>query len=578
MPSAQQVINYLNQKYREDFSLRGYVGSTPLHPYQCWQVSAETTGHSFTVYEQNGHWTDNYAPSSRLNLLAQTMSAAALGRSPSPPGQIRFLTANLAKITMPGPRISQEYARMLLDISRQEKLQLLVEAPDGNFFLDNQGNVEHFSKNQPPLPNRLLSPWQIERLCNLVYLEELLILHSAGNLGFILTIIKKSGLCVLPGAMTIRQWGAVIDSVLADPLLCSLTIADFKDVTATTKEVLAGHRAVCFSDAFHHAYVVFRGTSGDEEWLDNAKGMILAETIQQKAAASYLPELKQKYAFQVMITAGHSKGGNKAKFCYFTLPHLVDYCISVDGQGFSAAFFDRYPDRPAEQLWDLAEQRDFVHCLGLPAGTTRFFRGWRGNPSPDLPYGYSLPFFHCPDALRQEHQAISLPLNRSPISDLISELFHFFLVDSKLSRQQRLDTAEGVVSLLMKSPAVSPEESAEALAVVFVLFFDLLDASADFIRKLEQVLIQEADVLHATLLAAAAAAKPDTEDDRPIAALTRTLFIKKLLLNPVSLLHFLSGIKDIHNLFKRLLETKKETLLVPLKYYLLEVERLMSLL
>lgn len=48
--------------------------------------------------------------------------------------------------------------------------------------------------------------------------------------------------------------------------------------------------AICFNDPDdpEHAVVVFRGTSGKDEWIDNAIGLGVSDTERQKAALDYI--------------------------------------------------------------------------------------------------------------------------------------------------------------------------------------------------------------------------------------------------------------------------------------------------
>ena len=97
--------------------------------------------------------------------------------------------------------------------------------------------------------------------------------------------------------------------------------------------------AICFNDPDdpEHAVVVFRGTSGKDEWIDNAIGLGVSDTERQKAALDYIENLP----YDSITVAGHSKGGNKAQYVT-VLSDKVDRCISMDGQGFSQEFIDKY--------------------------------------------------------------------------------------------------------------------------------------------------------------------------------------------------------------------------------------------
>ena len=62
-----------------------------------------------------------------------------------------------------------------------------------------------------------------------------------------------------------KKWAAIIRQIKSDPDLYSLDIVNKDDSVP----------AICFNDPDdpEHAVVVFRGTSGKDEWIDNAIGL-----------------------------------------------------------------------------------------------------------------------------------------------------------------------------------------------------------------------------------------------------------------------------------------------------------------
>lgn len=212
-----------------------------------------------------------------------------------------------------------------------------------------------------------LSMWQMERLCNIVYLRGIL---GEGEK------VKQSVRALLPKlyqevntekelpcSMTKQQWITVLDSINSDSLLLSLIVADKQETIEDTKEHRKGQRAICFADSRERMYVIYRGTHGDSEWLDNAEGMLVSDTIQQKAALNYLLSVKERYKPRYLAVAGHSKGGNKAQYITLTAPKgTIDYGLSIDGQGFSLDFVKKYQENimGRKNLFLIAEQRDIV--------------------------------------------------------------------------------------------------------------------------------------------------------------------------------------------------------------------------
>ncbi|WP_346707746.1 Mbeg1-like protein [Massilistercora timonensis] len=124
--------------------------------------------------------------------------------------------------------------------------------------------------------------------------------------------------------------------------------------------------AICFNDPDdpEHAVVVFRGTSGKDEWIDNAIGLGVSDTERQKAALDYIENLP----YDSITVAGHSKGGNKAQYVT-VLSDKVDRCISMDGQGFSQEFIDKYYaeiQKKGHCIKNYYLEGDFVSILMFP--------------------------------------------------------------------------------------------------------------------------------------------------------------------------------------------------------------------
>ena len=154
-------------------------------------------------------------------------------------------------------------------------------------------------------------------------------------------------------------------------------------------------QACTFRDADGNYYVTYRGT-GDGRWADNGDGMTAPSTEMQEAAAEYFDEMAEKYLIDAsnqgkqIIVTGHSKGGNEAQYVYMASKHeeIIDYCISLDGQGFSHSaiqnFQDRFGDEYAEKLenmYSVNGTNDFVHDLGIPIipEENTFFVGTSGE-------------------------------------------------------------------------------------------------------------------------------------------------------------------------------------------------------
>lgn len=158
------------------------------------------------------------------------------------------------------------------------------------------------------------------------------------------------------GLISGKQWAAIIRQIQNDPELYSLDIAGKDDSVP----------AICFTDPNDpdSAVVAFKGTTGQKEWWDNGSGFGLSDTEKQKEALEYLENLP----YDSITVTGHSKGGNKAQYVT-VLSDKVDRCISMDGQGFSQEFLDRYYaeiEKKGGSITNYYLDGDFVSILLFP--------------------------------------------------------------------------------------------------------------------------------------------------------------------------------------------------------------------
>ncbi len=362
-------------------------------------------------------------------------------------------------------------------------------------------------------PRTLLSNWQIESLCSIVYLNSIINNEDLGYLGDIMQYIKVFGFAdskingKYPCKMTELEWAQVISDIIDEEDLSELKIIKSVDVTemnATAEDAFPGHRAICFMDNVGNAYAIFRGTSGDFEWSDNACGMVYADTKQQLAAAKFINEIRENDRGFVrhLTVAGHSKGGNKAQYCAITTSEgYVNRCVSIDGQGFSTAFMNKYAENidKRKNIVDLlAEQRDFVNGMGFCIDKTIYYRGWRGESTWEQPYGQPLPYFHCPDALKEKDGEYGRPYYISYISKTINTFVEYFLTNPKYE-EERLSTAEDLMMLFMASKYRNEQEILEGFKNIIIVFLELLACKETFKDDIINVLNNETDVIIATV-------------------------------------------------------------------------------
>ena len=190
---------------------------------------------------------------------------------------------------------------------------------------------------------------------------------------------------VYDGENSGSEWAAMIRYMKSKNELLELKIAEVTE------------KVICFANPNDNnkAIVAFRGTT-DEEWGDNAEGFNKADTVCQKEAYEYIEGLP----YDDITVVGHSKGGNKAQYVAIR-SDKVTRCVSVDGQGFSQEFIDKYGpqiEANAKKITSYSLSTDFVHILmyTLPGIKIHYINGGSdvGNTAEN----------HSPDALFEYYQ------------------------------------------------------------------------------------------------------------------------------------------------------------------------------
>ena len=219
----------------------------------------------------------------------------------------------------------------------------------------------------------VLSDQQLMLLEQLTYMEDvftneyqgelsIVLPENASNLGQYVDTITQN-----PEAMKMlrekggdftsgEEWSAILDAISKDEDLRRLVPHDknasvyaqsFRDPDDPTKGV-----------------VIFKGTADAYEWDDDVRGLNMADTPSQIDARNYIEGLP----FDSITVAGHSKGGNKAQYVTI-VSDKVDYCVSMDGQGFSQEFMDKYWAEIGEKgklIKNYSLDADYVHILLFP--------------------------------------------------------------------------------------------------------------------------------------------------------------------------------------------------------------------
>ena len=158
---------------------------------------------------------------------------------------------------------------------------------------------------------------------------------------------------IFDGEISGAEWAAMLEKIKDNKNICDLKLVDLE---RDDKKALS----VCLEDKDGHQYVVFRGTSGGE-WPDNFEGGYAADTEQQIRALEFV----ERQTGDNITVAGHSKGGNKAKYAAI-LSDKVGECYSFDGQGFSPAFWQKYGpliEKNKDKITCFALDYDFVNIL-----------------------------------------------------------------------------------------------------------------------------------------------------------------------------------------------------------------------
>ncbi|MBR6995362.1 MAG: DUF2974 domain-containing protein [Ruminococcus sp.] len=188
--------------------------------------------------------------------------------------------------------------------------------------------------------------------------------------------------------------------------------------------------ALTFTDnTQNEAVVVFKGTTGPNEWADNIKAAYERETFPQTAALEYVKKMAREYGDITVV--GHGKGGNKAMYTAI-LCDDVTRCVSFDGQGFSNEFISDYKskiDEKSEIITNYSVYSDYTHILlnQIPGARQIYVEG----------YGI--------DAINENHAPNSFINQKNDFYNLStfseSELYTNFL-------HFDLDTAEGIVGCI----------------------------------------------------------------------------------------------------------------------------------
>ncbi len=263
-----------------------------------------------------------------------------------------------------------------------------------------------------------------------------------------------------------REWAGIIRRLQTDPKLRELEIKDTLEINVgegfNKRKAIVG---LAFEDPAtpNVGIVAFKGTTGSKEWEDNALGIYLADTPSQKLALSFVEKLPYK---DITVT-GHSKGGNKAMYVT-VLSDKVTRCVSLDGQGFGKAFYDKYwasVRAKAHLISNHSLSLDFVHIqlYPIPGSIQRYYQGQNIG---DFLEHHSPNSFFKTDAdgnlLLKNGEVVLLPEGESTLMRRLHEFSNFVMNNTTEQQQREMGQCVGeILVLLMDDNQLSDKEMAQ---------------------------------------------------------------------------------------------------------------------
>lgn len=205
-------------------------------------------------------------------------------------------------------------------------------------------------------------------------------------------------------------------------------------------------------------YVAFRGTQKGEGH-DNAEGMYMATTPQQRAAREYFDRLVKEhedlFANSNVQVVGHSKGGNKAMFVTMTSRYgeYIDSCVALDGQGFSPEAIEYFQQDPTFEsrrgkITLVAGKYDYVHALGLPIVAPENVYYVDTKPTHGADSFHSMHWSHYMFEQDENGNFTSTFGNVTEPAEFIGNLQDFFEDYCGLPQEQRRDSAHTLMLVL----------------------------------------------------------------------------------------------------------------------------------
>lgn len=172
--------------------------------------------------------------------------------------------------------------------------------------------------------------------------------------------------------VTSDEWKKMINAIKQDEQLMNVQLIS---THVDNSEGGGGGVSALFADpSTNEAIVVYKGTEGAKEWVDNFNGGNVASTPHQENALDWYRSLPLD-SYDTITVSGHSKGGNKAKFVTI-MDNSIDRCVSFDGQGFSDKFMEQYANeiaRNQDKIQNHVIDYDFVNPLLNDIGSMHYY-------------------------------------------------------------------------------------------------------------------------------------------------------------------------------------------------------------
>jgi len=266
------------------------------------------------------------------------------------------------------------------------------------------------------------------------------------------TLVDKASNCI--GSMTAKEWINILELILND--------SNMKNITVTNIENdISGMRAACFVYEYDTVYVVFRGTTTLKEWEDNGQGAYEYDTKQQICALDYINKLNYKN----ILVSGHSKGGNKAQYVTIRSPK-INKCISINGQGFSNEFIEKYKEEIAknkDKIISLNSKYDYVNCLfNTIAGEIHYYKtDFQLNPL----------YYHKVNILVNRNGKLKEETTRSIFSKIINDFTISIISD--LPKDLKCLITDGIISAI-ESLLCGKDSSDKILKILGSVFIVLI--------------------------------------------------------------------------------------------------------